>query len=141
MQKKIAAGYEQGMRILGDTAPDFMAAVTDLTASACKKLNECTPDAEDVYYQSVGSRLNRARGGKFPLNFSYHLVKYFDGENDGLVSADSFPWGEQHTFLTVKGDRGISHGDMVDLNRENLPEFDVREFYVQLVSGLREKGY
>ena len=141
MQKKIAAGYERGMRLLGDTTPDFMASVTDLTASACKKLNECTPDAEGVYYQSVGSRLNRARGGKFPLNFSYHLVKYFDGENDGLVSADSFPWGENYTFLTVKGDRGISHGDMVDLNRENLPEFDVREFYVQLVSGLREKGY
>ena len=36
-----------------------------------------------------GSKLNRASGGKFPLNFSYNLVKYFDGENDGLVSENS----------------------------------------------------
>jgi triacylglycerol lipase len=31
------------------------------------------------------------------------------------------------------GERGISHGDVVDLNRENIPDFDVREFYVNLV--------
>ena len=34
-----------------------------------------------------------------------------------------------------------SHGDMIDLNRENIRGFDVREFYVQLVSDLREKGF
>ena len=37
--------------------------------------------------------------------------------------------------------RGISHGDVIDLNRENIKGFDVREFYVQLVSGLREMGF
>ena len=37
--------------------------------------------------------------------------------------------------------RGISHADMIDLNRENIKGMDVREFYVQLVSGLREKGF
>ena len=68
-------------------------------------------------------------------------MKYFDGPNDGLVAEDSFPWGESFTFLTTKGKRGISHGDMIDLNRENIPDFDVREFYVNLVSGLREKGF
>ena len=30
---------------------------------------------------------------------------------------------------------------MIDLNRENLPEFDVREFYVQLVRDLKERGF
>ena len=49
-------------------------------------------------------------------------------------------WGTKYTFLTVKGVRGISHGDMIDLNRENIPGFDVREFYVQLVAGLKERG-
>ena len=33
----------------------------------------------EVFYQSVGSKLNVASGGRFPLNFSHHLVKYFDG--------------------------------------------------------------
>ena len=30
---------------------------------------------------------------------------------------------------------------MIDLNRENIQGFDVREFYVGLVSGLRERGF
>jgi triacylglycerol lipase len=88
----------------------------------------------------VGSRLKRAVGGKFPLNFSYHLVKHFDGYNDGLVGEDAFEWGEKYTFLTNEGLRGISHGDMIDLNRENIPGFDVREFYVQLVADLKNRG-
>ena len=37
--------------------------------------------------------------------------------------------------------RGISHGDMIDLNRENIPGFDVREWYVQLVQQLKQKGF
>lgn len=103
-------------------------------------LNEEVVDQPNVYYQSVGSKLNVASGGRFPLNFSYELVKYFDGPNDGLVSESSFPWGEDYHFLTVDGKRGISHGDMIDLNRENIQGFDVREFYVELVHGLKEKG-
>ena len=84
--------------------------------------------------------MDKATGGKFPLNLSYHLVKYFDGPNDGLVSEASFQWGERYTLLQTDGDRGISHGDMIDLNRENIPEFDVREFYVQLVHDLKNRG-
>lgn len=91
-------------------------------------LNEEVVDQPNVYYQSVGSKLNVASGGRFPLNFSYELVKYFDGSNDGLVSESSFPWGEDYHFLTVDGKRGISHGDMIDLNRENIQGFDVREW-------------
>ena len=88
----------------------------------------------------MGSKLNCAVSGKFPLNFTYPLVKYFDGPNDGLVSEKSFFWGERYQFLTVPGKRGISHGDMIDLNRENIPGFDVREFYVQLVADLKQRG-
>lgn len=64
-------------------------------------------------------------------------MKYFDGPNDGLVGEESFRWGQNYQFLTVSGKRGISHGDMIDLNRENIKGFDVREFYVQLVVDLR----
>ena len=70
------------------------------------------------------------------------LVKYFDGENDGLVGVDSFEWGSSLNMIRLeKKGRGISHGDMIDLNRENIDGLDIREFYVQLVSGLREKGF
>lgn len=139
-QDMLAGTYNAALRKLGDHAPDFMAAVTDLTASACRERNETVLDAGGVYYQSVGSKLNFASNGRFPLNFSYPLVKSFDGANDGLVGERSFPWGENYRFLTVKGKRGISHGDMIDLNRENFDGFDVREFYVQLVAELKNKG-
>ena len=78
--------------------------------------------------------------GQFPLNLSYRYVKNFDGENDGLVGESSFAWGEKYTLLRSRGTRGISHGDVIDLNRENIEEFDVREFYVGLVEELKGRG-
>lgn len=140
-KRLIAGAYNSALKKLGDSKPDFLAAVGDLTASACERLNEEIMDAEGVYYQSVGSKLNVGRSGRFPLNFTYRLVNAFDGPNDGLVGEASFPWGDNFQFLTVKGKRGISHGDMIDLNRENIDEFDVREFYVQLVNDLKRKGF
>ena len=90
----------------------------------------------------MGSVLRKASSGQFPLNYTYYLVKYFDGENDGLVGDKSFEWGESFQMLrNDKSKRGISHGDMIDLNRENIKGFDIREFYVQLVSDLRKKGF
>lgn len=90
-KEKIAETYNLALKKLGDPNPDFIAAVTDLTASACRKFNKEVADVPGVYYQSVGSKMNVASGGRFPLNFSHHLVKYFDGPNDGLVAQDSFP--------------------------------------------------
>ena len=140
-KQQVAAMYNGVLLKMGDKNPDFIAAVTDLTATQCAKLNSLMPDSKEVYYQSIGSKLNKASNGRFPLNFSYHLVDYFDGPNDGLVSEHSFKWGEAYQFLTVAGKRGISHADVIDLNRENFPGFDVREFYVQLVAELKDKGF
>ncbi len=140
-QQQVAKTYNAALKKLGDTNPDFLSAVKDLTAGRCKEINGEVLDSPDVFYQSVGSKLNYASGGRFPLNFSYQLVNYFDGNNDGLVGEKSFPWGENYRFLTVMGKRGISHGDMIDMNRENFKGFDVREFYVQLVKKLKERGF
>ena len=141
VKNSIAKSYNAALRKAGDDNPDFLAAVTDLTDKNCSMLNQTTADMPEIYYQSVGSKLNKATNGKFPLNFTYHIAKHFNGANDGLVSEDSFRRGENYIFLTVPGKRGISHGDMVDLNRENIPGFDVREFYVQLVADLKNKGF
>ncbi len=140
-QDAVAKTYNAALKKLGDPAPDFLAAVHNLTASFCKNFNSMFPDVPGVLYQSIGSKLNKSAGGRFPLNFTYHLAKYFDGANDGLVGETSFPWGSSYKMLTVNGTRGISHGDMIDLNRENISEFDVREFYVRLVADLKQRGY
>ncbi len=141
IQKSVARKYNTALKKFGDTNPDFLAAVRDLTASACTLRNEKLPDSADVYYQSVGSQMNCASSGRFPLNMAYPLVRHFDGANDGLVSMESARWGESFTGLTTAEGRGISHGDMIDLNKENIPGFDVREFYVNLVADLRKRGY
>ena len=137
----ISETYNATLRKLGDHSPDFLAAVTDLTESACLARNEVTPDASDVLYESVMSYCGKARSGKFPLNVSYPLVRHFDGKNDGLVSVTSAKWGSRFTLLEPAGKRGISHGDVIDLNRENIKGFDVREFYVSLAADLKRRGY
>lgn len=140
-RRKIAAAYNATLKRLGDDNPDFLAAVTDLTESACLTRNEATPDAPGVVYESVMSYCKKAHYGKFPLNVTYPIVKHFDGLNDGLVSVESAKWGGKFTLLEPAGKRGISHGDVVDLNRENIPGFDVREFYVKLAADLKQRGY
>ena len=133
--------YNAAFRRLGDPNPDFMSAVKNLTNSFCTQFNEEVPDAAGVMYQSVGSKAARARSGRFPLNVSYPVVKKFDGDNDGLVALTSAPWGEKFTPLYPAGRRGITHADVIDLNREDIKGFDVREFYVGLVSELKERGF
>ncbi len=140
VKEKMANAYNVTLRALGDETPDFLAAVGDLTAEACRKRNEMLTFPEGIYAQSVGSVLSHPRKGQFPLNLSYRYVKHFDGENDGLVGEASFAWGEKYTLLRTAGNRGISHGDMIDLNRENIRDFDVRAFYTDLVSNLRARG-
>ena len=140
-QQAVANTYNSAAAKLGDPNPDFMAAVTDLTSSACSRRNETVRDVPGVYYQSIGSVLAKPSAGRFPLNMTYHLVNLFDGKNDGLVGEKSFPWGSDFKMLAASGKRGISHGDVIDLNRENFDGFDVREYYVQLVSDLRQKGF
>ncbi len=138
IQEKIANTYNTALKKFGDSNPDFLAAVGDLQASRSFEDNE--EFFRGIYCQSIGSTVKKARGGKFPLNFSYHLVNHFDGENDGLVSEKSLSWGEKYTLLRPKGEEGISHGDMIDLSRLNIEGFDVREFYVELINQLKQKG-
>lgn len=141
LRQFLARRYNSALSRLGDASPDFIGAVTDLTAKRCMDRNRMLPDSGQVYYQSVAAAMKRARSARFPLNLTYHLVKYFDGENDGLVSIESALWGNVCQILRTEGKRGISHGDMIDLNRENIAEFDVMEFYVNLVADLKEKGF
>ena len=140
-QQKMADTYNAASRVRGDTAPDFLSAVGDLRKSVCDRLNAETPDYEGVYYQSVGSVTKNARSGRFPMDISYPFVKKTDGENDGLVSIESMKWGEKFHFIPANGKRGVTHSDIIDLNRENFDGFDVREFFVQLVAELKDMGY
>ena len=141
LQSSVAKAYNTALRRMGDYAPDFIGACRDLTKSACAEFNERVKDPDGVYIQSYGSLLKNPGGGQFPLNLTYNFVGMFDGGNDGLVGEKSFAWGSDFHLVTSPGKRGISHGDVIDLNRENIPGYDVREFYVQLVADLKKRGF
>ena len=136
----IESAYNGAFQMLGDQSPDFISAVKNLTVGFCAGFNDTVIDSPDVVYQSVGSMAKNRRSGRFPLNVSYPVVKKYDGDNDGLVAIEATEWGEKWIRLYPKGRRGITHADMIDLNRENIKGFDVREFYVQLVADLKKRG-
>jgi len=140
VQNKVAKAYNVTLTALGDEAPDFLAAIEDLTAEACAKRNAQLTLPEGIYTQSIGSVMDHPSKGQFPFNLSYRYVKNYDGENDGLVGEASFAWGEKYTLLRCPGKRGIDHADIIDLTQNNIQDFDVRKFYVELVSDLKARG-
>ncbi len=134
--------YNRIFSKLGDSAPDFLAGVRDLSAEKAKSYDSLMPDSPEVSYRSVMSVMSRAGSAGFPLNIGYRLIKKLNGpNNDGLVWEESAKHGSSYRLVTTARKRGVSHGDVIDLMRENIEGFDVREFYVELVSGLRSEGF
>ena len=135
----VSKRYDKLFKKLGDDTPDFFSGASELTDKKCEELNRALPNCEGVFYRSVGSTMSSSKSADFPLNISHSIILAIDGENDGLVTTESMPWG-QHTQISPMGPRGISHGDLIDLTRRDVPGFDVTELYVSLASELREKG-
>ncbi len=136
----IAGHYNNALRKLGDHKPDFLAAMQDLTASACAEFNEKHPTPDYFFTQSIGSLLPKnARFGD-PFDVITRFIRKSDGTNDGLVGEDSFPWGEKFTLISSRKNYGVSHCDITDLFKKNIDGFDVREFYVDLVHDLKKRG-
>lgn len=133
--------YNKLFTALGDKDPSFLDGVYDLTYKNCSELNASTPDSQLVSYRSVMSKMNSIRSAGFPLNIGYLLNKPYGKGNDGLVTVESGLYGENSKMIEHKGKRGISHGDVIDLFRENIKDFDVREFYVDIVKELKEQGF
>lgn len=136
----IAKRYNSFYKKLGDKEPDFYSGIYDLTVKKCSEFNEKVTDRESVLYQSVASEMKSFFSASFPLNIGYVAIRRSEGENDGFVTIESSKWGNFLGCYTPKNGRGISHGDMIDLKRENIPNFDVCECYVEIVKGLRAKN-
>ena len=136
----IAHRYNRIFRVLGDREPDFLSAVRCLTADYCTAFDREAEDWPDTRYRWVMSRMRGFRSSSFPLNWTWLLARRWDGANDGLVAVDSAVHGQPLAELMPTGRRGISHGDVIDLFRSDCAGFDVREFYIQLVKGLKDAG-
>lgn len=136
----VAGCFDRTFEKFGDQNPDFYTATHQFSTKSSEKFNKETPDMPGVYYQSYASKM------KYPwshllLSIPWCMIRPLEGDNDGLVSTYSAKWGEFRGVFANKRMRGISHGDMIDLKRQDYKGFDVIEAYVQLVAELKEKGF
>ena len=126
--------------MMGDKSPDAYTASYQLSAAYAKEFNRLYPDMQGVYYQSFASLMRSGFSSKL-LCVPYWVLKALDAPNDGLVTVESATWTNFRGVITNRYLRGISHGDIIDLTREDYRGFDVKEFYVKLVEDLKLKGF
>lgn len=125
---------------LGDQNPDFYGAVHQFTTDHSARFNEEVVDDARVYYQSYVASMRSFLSDSL-LSVPYLLIKPLEGQNDGLVSIESAKWGSFRGILASGGRRGVSHGDIIDLKREDYRGFDVVERYVGIVAELKKQGF
>lgn len=140
LYRRIARMVNASFGKLGDKNPDFYTASHQFTTAYAEEFSRRAPDVPGVYYQSYASVM----GGPLSdciLTVPYCILRPLLGENDGLVDVESAKWGEFRGVFRATGRRGVSHGDMIDLHRDDYKGFDVAARYVDIVSELREKGF
>ncbi|MBQ8199616.1 MAG: triacylglycerol lipase [Lachnospiraceae bacterium] len=139
--RKLAQILDRSFETFGDDHPDSYASAQQLSPAYCKEFNERTPDAENVLYQSYASVMRFSFSDSL-LFFPHLLLWLKTGErNDGLVTESSARWGNYLGTLKSKSLRGISHGDMIDLKREDIKGFDSIEIYQSIVQNLKQRGF
>ncbi len=84
VKEKVAAMYDAALRKLGDQDPDFIAAVTDLTHSACEKLNQEMPDPARHLLPEFRIQIE-------PSEFRSVPTQFFDDP------CQTFRWSERRT--------------------------------------------
>lgn len=130
----------------GDKKPDCYRVFHSFKTENAVRFNQNTKDCEAVYYQSYASVMKNCTSDVF-LWLPNLLVKWIEGENDGLLTPESVKWGEYKGVIRSEGRRGISHLDQIDLRRRPLvfvsgeKKTDIPGFYTGLVRQLSDMGY
>ena len=140
LYRLVASCFDRTFLRLGDRNPDFYTATHQFSTWESERFNQEVPDAPEVFYQSYTSRMKHP-WSHLLLAVPYCMIRPLEGDNDGLVSVESARWGEFRGIFSNTHTRGISHGDIIDLKREDYKGFDVTETYVQIVAELKERGF
>jgi len=132
--------FDKYFKKIGDQNPDFFTATRQISKEYCIEFNKEVVDDSRVYYQSYTS-IMKNMFSDYILTIPYAILRISDSPNDGLVTIESSKWGDFKGVLTNKYVRGISHGDIIDLRKNDYRGFDVIEQYVEIVSELKSKGF
>lgn len=137
----IADRLNKPFLLVGEKQPDCYSSSKQLDPAYCEKFNEDNPDAEGVMYQSYTSVMRNMFSDSL-LSIPYLMMCTQKGrQNDGLVDVSSAKWGDFRGVLESEKNRGISHGDMIDLKRDDINGFDVIKKFHDIVCELKGKGY
>ena len=127
-------------RLQGDKYPDFYNTCQQFTTEYSKRFNYEVLNSDKVYYQSYAASMRKSYSDM--LFFVQHsVVKTMDGQCDGIVSVDSAKWGEFRGVITGKGIRGVSHSDLRDLRKFGPSGKTIISTYIDIVNGLKQKGF
>ena len=148
IMKIIGAGTDIFKRIGGDKEPDTFRCFEQLTTGYMKQFNIDNPDDPRVLYRSCAFLMSSPLSDII-MTVPYIGVRLLNGKSDGFLTPSEVRHGEHRGTFTGTRLRGMSHGDEVDLRRmkcgvrsiESGEAFsDITDFYINLVSELKEKG-
>ena len=75
------------------------------------------------------------------------LVKWIEGENDGLLTPESVKWANFRGIVRAQNRRGVSHLDEIDFRRRSIEmtiddhKTDILKFYKDLLYELADMGF
>lgn len=148
--KFLAVFVNLWFKILGDKKPDFFRVTKQFCSSYMESFNKEITDSPSILYQSFAGKMKNPFSDIF-MWFMNFVMKFCDGENDGLVSVESAKWGNFRGVIEGQKLLGISHAHEVDAYRTNpklkeangLPKNSktIRDFYINLIAELKEEGF
>jgi triacylglycerol lipase len=139
MPQSVALGFLA--RLMGDRHPQGVACLRELSRGAMARFNRAVPDSPAVYYQSFGTAMKRVADDPL-FALSYKILQLHDGENDGMVTADSCQWTNFRGIIPTKNQgEGISHLEITDFRKKDVAGVDIPSVYVDIVRDLKGRGY
>lgn len=125
--------------LFGNDDPDSLQNGWDVTRPAMIPFNANTPNSTNVYYQSYAAKI---KTGDLLMEIPWLICSYYEGANDGLVSVDSARWGDFKGVIDgAWWCNGVSHLELVNMMLGVTPGFDAPAFFVDVVEGIKEKGF
>ncbi len=128
--------------LFGDTNPNSLDNGLEVTRPFMQNVfNPNCPDAPGIYYQSYTSTI-RYMSNSIVLEVPWLIALYYEGANDGLVSVSSAKWGNFRGVTEgALWSGGVDHLNIVNQFFGITPGFDAPEFYVNMVSDLKDRGF
>lgn len=126
-------------KLLGDKDPQFKKTVTEISCENMKHFNIENQNDPNVRYFSYAAKMRSALSD--PLFFlTFPIIKYTDGDNDGLIPVESAKWGTFKGLIESPDNRGVSHADTVDIRRVPIGRLNITDIYIEHVKELKRLG-